>query len=126
MKRSLSLLDVKQALLDSRFREILPEELLPDVQKFLSNPGCGCNHPIYRKVMKVAAKQLNDYFPNKEIVTVPEEKTTQDEWQVINCNINDLQNQLRRLPPGKHNIEVARYQEQVTVVVHTTDIELAV
>ena len=29
--------DIKQALLDERFRQILPEELKEDVQKFLKN-----------------------------------------------------------------------------------------
>lgn len=118
MKKKLGLMDVKQALLDARFRESLPQELLLDVQKFLQNPSCGCNHPIYKRVMKVAAKQLLEYYPTREIGDVDALKETGNNWQVINCSINDLQKQLQNLPPGHKQLEIARWQDQVTVVIY--------
>lgn len=125
MKR-ITVHDVKQALLDERFRETLPEELAEDVQKFLKNPGCACNHPIYLNVIKKAKKQLADYFPNKDDIEEKEaskelEKMSTNQWQVINCNINDLSNELKKLGPGRKQLDVARWQDQVTVVVNHLD-----
>lgn len=125
MKKKITMMDVKQALLDSRFREKLPAEFLTDVQKFLSNPGCACNHPIYKKLMKGASKELAEYYPNKETVSDDEaeklDKLSKNEWKVINCTIHDLQDQLRKLGPGRKQLEIARFQDQVTVVVNELD-----
>jgi hypothetical protein len=123
MKKRVSVHDIKQALLDERFRATLPDELLMDVQKFLKNPSCGCNHPIYLKVMKVAAKQVADYFPSKEGPDPAEmereaEKLAKNDWQVINCSIHDLAQKLRDLGPGRKQLDIARWQDQVTVVVN--------
>ena len=119
------MMDVKQALLDSRFREKLPESFTPDVQKFLSNPGCGCNHPIYKKIMNEAKDQLMEYFPLKTEVEEISEKQIQNNWTVINCTIQELQKKLRDLPPGQKQIEIARYQDEVTVVINELDSNLS-
>ncbi len=120
MIKKLSMMDVKQALLDSRFRETLPESLLSDVQKFLNNPGCSCNHPIYRKIMKEAKDQLTTYFPLKEQSSeeIVEEKISKNEWTVINCTIHELQSKLKSLRPGPMQLQIARFEDQVTVVVN--------
>lgn len=122
-KRRVSIHDIKQALLDERFRASLPEELADDVQKFLKNPGCACNHPIYLKVMRKAGKQVAEYFPSKDTPDTEQlesefEKLAKNEWQVINCHINDLTAELRKLGPGRKQLDIARYQDQVTVVVN--------
>lgn len=122
--------DIKQALLDDRFRASLPPELTEDVQRFLQNPGCACNHPIYLKVMRHAKKQIAEYFPTKETVE-PEEaeksihRMARNEWQVINCSIQELSGELRKLPPGRKQLDIARWQDQVTVVInHLEDLGL--
>ena len=126
MKRKITIHDIKQALLDERFRKTLPDDLQDDVEKFLSNPGCACNHPIYIKVMKKAKKQVSEYFPTKDEVN-PEEmekeidKLASNQWQVINCHMNDLSEELRKLGAGRKQIDVARWQDQVTVVVNHLD-----
>lgn len=122
-KRRVSVHDIKQALLDERFRASLPEELTDDIQKFLKNPGCACNHPIYLKVMKKAGKQIASYFPSKEVVSAEDmekdlERLAKNEWQVINCHISELSEELRKLGPGRKQLDIARYQDQVTVVVN--------
>jgi hypothetical protein len=43
-----------------------------DVKKFLNNPGCPCNHPIYKKVLSLASKELAKYYPSKEEVDISE------------------------------------------------------
>lgn len=115
-----TLLDIKQALLDHRFRDKLPLEIRDDVVKFLGNPGCACNRPLFRRILRDYKEHLKEYFPNKEIVDESEEitKLAQNNWSVINCHIDDLENKLKKLSPGRKQLELARFENQVTVVVN--------
>ena len=122
-KKKITVHHIKQALLDERFRKGLPEELNDDVQKFLKNPGCACNHPIYLRLMKKAGNYLASYYPSME-TPEPEEFEKQQEkimannWQVINCHADELVHKLRELGPGRKQLDIARWQDQVTVVVN--------
>ena len=126
-KTKVNIHDIKQALLDERFRASLPETLTEDVQKFLKNPRCACNHPIYMSVMRKAGKEIANYFPMKETPPAEEiEKTLEraavNEWQVINCHINELTAELRKLKAGRKQLDIARWEDQVTVVINHLDI----
>jgi hypothetical protein len=118
--KAIGLLEVKQALRDGRFREKLPAELNEDVQKYLQNPGCACNMPIYRRVLRYGAEQLRSYFPGREVPNIDEEdsKLAQNHWLVINCHVNELEGRLTKLPPGRKQIAVTRYEDQVTCIVN--------
>lgn len=123
MKKRVTIHDIKQALLDERFRSSLPADLTEDVQKFLKNPSCGCNHPIYLRVMQKARPQVAAYFPSKEEPEAEDiekeiHKLSRNEWQVINCSVNELSDELRKLGHGRKQLEIARWQDQVTVVVN--------
>ena len=120
----ISLLDVKKALRDSVFRETLPEELKPDIKKFLDNPGCSCNVPIYHRVIKFGGEALRKYYPDKNLVTPEEEavRLAKNNWSVINCSIGELELNLKNLRPGRKQIAISRYEDQVTVVVNELDI----
>jgi hypothetical protein len=37
---------------------------------------------------------------------------------VINCNVNELSEELRKLGPGRKQVDVARFQDQVTVIIN--------
>jgi len=119
-KKQVSLLDVKTALKDDRFRESLPASFKDDVAKFLDNPGCVCNVKLYRRLMREAGKQLYEYFPDKEIVDEVEEvqKLAENKWHVINCHIDELDIKLHKFDKGRKQIAVARYTDQVTVVIN--------
>lgn len=120
----ISLIDVKKALRDSAFRDTLPEELKPDIKKFLDNPGCACNVPIYHRVMKFGSEALKKYFPDKVLVSPEEEavKMAKNNWSVINCSIGDLERNLKNLRPGRKQIAISRYEDQVTVIVNELDV----
>jgi hypothetical protein len=123
MKKKVTVHDIKQALLDERFRAKLPAELSEDVQKFLKNPGCACNHPIYLRVMRKAPKEIAAYFPamdepDPEAMEKEIEKLMRNDFQVINCHINELVHELRKLGPGRKQIEAARHGDQITVIVN--------
>ena len=120
----ISLLDVKRALRDSEFRKELPSSLLDDVQKFLNNPGCVCNVPIYRKIMKFGGEQLKKYFSEKILVTPEEEeaKLAKNNWSIINCSIGELEANLKKLNKGRKQIAISRYEDQVTVIINELDI----
>lgn len=122
--KKIGLMEVKLALKDPRFRDSLPIEFQDDIAKYLSNPGCACNLPIYRKLLKNCTKQLSDYYPGNEIVNEEEEiqKLAKNHFSVINCHISELESKLRSLPVGRKQIAICRYEEQVTVVINELDL----
>ena len=122
--KKISLIEVKQALKDPRFRDSLPLELRDDVSKYLFNPSCACNLPLYRKLIKQYSQYLVAYFPESEISNDPEfiKELSQNHWTVINCNVAELESKLRMLPPGRKQIAVTRYQDQVTVIVDNLEV----
>lgn len=124
MAEIISLLDVKKALKDSNFRKELPQNLINDVQKFLNNPSCTCNIPIYRNVMRYGGDALKKYFPQKVLVTPEEEaeKLAKNNWTVINCTIGELESRLKKLGTGRKQIAISRYEDQVTVIVNELDV----
>lgn len=120
----IGILDVKNALKDSRFRLTLPKEMEKELDEFLNNPGCACHVPLYRKILKDYKDQLQKYFPNMEISDQEEElrRLSENTWTVINCHINELEKKLSKLGPGRKQLDVARWEDQVTVVVNELDI----
>lgn len=118
MISKIGLLDVKTALRDTRFRESLPPEYTVDVQKYLQNPGCSCNLPIYRKILRECQKQLLAYYPAKVEVETVAMPSPENYWKVINCHKDELEKNLRKLGPGRKSLAVARWEDQVTVVVN--------
>lgn len=124
-KKKIDLLDVKQALSDPRFRDSLGFEFQDDIVKYLTNPGCRCNYPIYRRILKEAKTELLAYFPSKDDVVDEQEeisKLAQNYFTVINCTTIELEDKLRGLPPGRKQIVVSRYEDQVTVIVNELDV----
>lgn len=117
-------MDVKQALRDKRFRDSLTPEFNDDLQKYLQNPGCACNVPVYKKIMTEAKEQLQAYYPNRSIANLDEEasKLAQNHFTVINCQVDELEEKLRKLPSGRKQIAVSRYDNFVTVVVNELDV----
>jgi hypothetical protein len=116
--------EVKIALRDAEFRKKLPKELTEDIQKYLQNPSCTCNIPIYRKVLKLGAKQLKEYYPGREISNPDEELSNlaKNNFSVINCRTDELEKIMKSLPPGRKQITLARYQDQVTVIINELDL----
>jgi len=122
-KSYISLFDVKQALRDNKFRESLPESLLPEVQRFLNNPSCTCNFSIYVKMLKEAKDQLIQHYPEKHYMSPEEEqeKLAKNNFSIINCSIGELEDRMKSLPSGRKQIAIARYEDQVTVVINELD-----
>lgn len=124
MADKVNLLQVKKALKDAEFRKMLPDEYQNEVTEFIKNPGCPCHLDFLRKVLRNCKDQLRRYFPGKEIHDEEKEveKLMQNHWTVINCTADELQDKLRKLPPGRKQISVARYENQITLIVNELDI----
>jgi len=124
MQKKITINDVKKALKDERFRSTLPQEMHKDLIEFLNNPGCACNIPLYRKVLRDCGEQLAKYYPGLSVPDKDEDiaKMAENHWVVINCHIDELEKRLNRLGPGRKQLDVSRYQDQVTVVVNELDI----
>jgi hypothetical protein len=69
-------------------------------------------------------ERLAKYFPNREIEGIKEqvEVLSKNQFTVINCNVNELESRLKKLPPGRKQIAITRFQDQVTAVVNELDI----
>jgi len=124
MANKITLLDIKQALQDSRFRKTLPQTMEKELLEFNKNRSCPCNTKLYRRILKEAQPQLKKYFPGKEVINEEEEiaKLAENHWLVINCNISELESKLKKLPPGRKQVQVARYEDQVTAIINELDI----
>lgn len=115
----IGLMDVKLALKDGRFRDTIPLSLREDVAKYLQNPGCSCNVPFYRRILKECQDQLKKYFPNREISEDDDEKDLpENHWIVINCPAIQLESELRKLAPGRKQVVISRFEDQVTCVIN--------
>ena len=122
-KNYVSLMDIKSAMKDENFRSKLPESLNPEVEKFINNPSCSCNVPLYKKIIKEAKDQVLAYFPGKEVMSQEEEieRLSKNNWRVINCSIGDLEKEMKKLPHGRKQIAITRYEDQVTIVINELD-----
>ena len=117
-------MEVKQALRDRRFRDSLPNGTFKEeVENYLHNPGCACNVPLYKRIMTEAKDQLQAYYPNKSITNLEEDarKLADNHWKVISCHVDDLESQLKRLPSGRKQLAMSRFEDQVTVIVNELD-----
>jgi hypothetical protein len=122
-KAYVSLMDIKTAMKDENFRSKLPESLNPEVEKFINNPSCSCNVPLYKKIIKEAKDQVLAYFPGKEVMSQEEEieRLSKNNWRVINCSVGDLEKEMKKLPHGRKQIAITRYEDQVTIVINELD-----
>lgn len=147
----ISLADIKNALRDPSFISTLPPALHGDVQKYMSNPGCSCNMAIIQRIVKEAPDALKAYYPTKDIagasdavkelnanlpkiehsqpqqnqqnMTKNPEASMKNNFSVINCSIGEVEQRLKALPNGRKQIAIARYEDQVTVIVNELDLQ---
>ena len=120
-KKKIGLIDVKSALRDGRFRKMLPSDYEKDINEFLSNPNCPCNLNLYKNILKDCIEQLSAYFPGRDIEKVDTNNLINNSWSVINCTILELESKLKKLPPGRKQLAVTRFEDLVTVVVNELD-----
>jgi len=120
MSNQVTVSDIKEALKNEEFRNALPAQLQDDVQKFLSNPNCSCNMKIYQRILQEAETNVKAFFPSKSIVSHQHvmETVMQNNWTVINCNINNLEEELKKLKTGRKQITMGRFEDQVTVIIN--------
>lgn len=124
----ISVLDVKNALKDEKFRSTLPASLQEPVQKFLSNPNCSCNLKIYQQILSEAKEQITAYYPDKSYVNPDEQvkeqtkRLAQNSFKVINCSIGELEETMKKLPAGRKQVTLARWEDQVTVLINELEI----
>jgi len=117
-------MDVRAALNDYRFRDLFPE-LKHEIDKYMADPKCGaCAVPVIKEILNRYPQRVEEYFPGRKVVRPDDEakKLSENNFTVINCHVNELEERLRKLPPGRKQLAITRYEDQVTVVIN----ELAV
>jgi hypothetical protein len=75
---------------------------------------------VYRNTLKHARKELQAYYPDRQIVDEIG-KLVENNWSVFSCHIDELEKFLKKLSAGRKQIALARYQDQVTVIVNELD-----
>jgi hypothetical protein len=117
-------MEVREALRDGRFRDVIPLELRDEVAKYLHCPGCAANIHLYRKMLKSCVKQLQEYFPGRKVINEAEEieSLATNNFLVINCHINELEGRLRSLSKGRKQIAITRYEDQITAIINELDV----
>ena len=100
------------------------EQFQPEIKKYMQNPGCSCNMSLYKKIITDAKEKLQSYYPNRTVSNLDEEiiKLAKNNFNVIHCKSDELEEKLRSLPMGRKQIAIARYEDQVTVVVNELDV----
>lgn len=124
MPNVVGLIDIKQALNDERFCNLFPE-LREEINKYHQESHCGaCQVPLIQKILNQFPDRVQQYFPNKKVVKPEEEmkKLMENNWKVINCNIDELEQELKKLTPGRKQVAITRYENQVTVVINELSI----
>lgn len=124
MRKPLGILEVKQAFLsDNRFRDLFLPDLKNEMEAALKNPTCACNRKLYDRFFEFPDR-LAQYFPNREIESIQEktDSLSKNQFTVINCHINELEARLKRLPTGRKQIAVTRFNDQVTAIINELDI----
>lgn len=110
---SISILELKQALMDSRFHNLFPE-YSKEIKQFLVNPVCKCNKELYDKLL-THKDRLAKYFPTKDL----KEKLVDSSsvWKVISCHKDELESELNKLKFLTCQFSLARFEDQVTIVI---------
>ncbi len=115
----ISIQEVKEALRDSKFRLSLPPELKEDVRKYEQNPNCPCNIDVYRNIIKLGAKQLREYYPGNEVITEAElSPVRQNNFVVINCGVEEIEEKLKPFKFGDWQIAIARWEDKATLIIN--------
>ncbi len=124
MKKSkLTLIDVKAAIWSQKFRDLFPEYKVA-LERYLKDPGCACNLGLIKDLMRMKDR-MQQYFPDKECKTPDEEESElKNEWMVINCNVNDLEQKIKRLSSGKRIVAASRFKDRITAVVNDIEVYL--
>lgn len=116
--KSLGMMEIKQAIYDSRFRDLFPEYKV-EMEKVASGVQCGsCGNTLIEKIIKYP-ERLIKYFPDRKIISLQEEiNNSHNHFKVINCSIHELEEKLKALGTGKKQITIARYEDQITMIVN--------
>lgn len=110
---------IKKALRNHEFRNMYPE-LKEEINTYIQNPDCKCNIPLYNAILFDIDK-LKKWFGEDAVVIdppLPEEPDQLNKWQVINCHIDKLEDFLQGLPHGPKQIVIARWENEVTVIIN--------
>lgn len=110
---------IKKALRSHGFRNNYPE-LKEDIDAYIKNPDCKCNIPLYNAILSDLPR-LKKWFGEEAVVVEPplsEEPDQINQWQVFNCHIDDLESFMQGLSHGPKQIAIARFEDQITIIVN--------
>lgn len=122
----INLQQVKAALKDRKFREMLPLSLEQELNSFLKDPGCTCNIKFIKKIIKNHKKELLKYYPNSKIENDEKEllSSVEYKWKVLNSNIYDISNDINKIRNHVVSIKSSRYEDKLTLILKKSNIKV--
>lgn len=114
---------IRHATKKASFRNLFPE-LKERFDAYIQKPGCGaCWRDLLEGILE-REDMLREYFGDVEIqVERPEARPeNRGGFHVIpDVSIYDLEDALNKLPPGPKQIQAARYEDRITVIVNVLE-----
>lgn len=106
-----SMIRVKEMLqYDESFRSKFPD-LKSEIDDFLKDPSCPCHAKLYREI--ISQLRENPVRPTG----VAQAFASAYRFSVVNCQVNDLEKELRKLPVGSNVEGITRFENEITCVV---------
>lgn len=117
-----------------QFRDLFPD-MAEKFSEYFKNPSCPCNYGLVQHVVSDGTA-LERWFKRpvmlddnlramSEKLMMRHGPGGQREFWVLNTTTDKLQSELDSLPPGPKTFAIARWQDQVTVVIQDLEQETA-
>ena len=97
---------------DESFRARFPD-LKPEIDEFLKDPSCPCHAGLYRKIISRVDGSWQPIKPSSVVEAY--------RFSVINCQVQELEKELRKLPVGSNVEGITRYENEITCVIRTKE-----
>ena len=112
---------LKKQFYDPAFRALFPD-LGEHFSKFFQKPGCKCNGYLYIQIIKNLDKLTEWFGQDIELDQVLSGMVAgKNEWTVISGTIDEMEDILNALPRGPKTFAVARWENQLTIVIRDLD-----
>lgn len=111
-----SMIRVKEMLqYDESFRSKFPD-LKSEIDDFLKDPACPCHASLYREILSRIKQN-----PPARPTGAAQAFAAACRFLVVNCNVDNLEKELRKLPVGSNVEGITRFENEITCVVKTKE-----
>ena len=74
------------------------------------------------KLLVQLSQNPEQMTPNNPLAATDVRKLAQNRFSVINCTVFELEETMQKLPPGRKQITMTRWEDQVTVLINELEV----